>query len=89
MRKLYYNLTITVVSVVIALVVGGIEGLGLIGGELNLSGWFWDRINMLNNNFGDLGFAIIGIFAISWIVSTLVYRLMRYDELDVSREEAG
>jgi len=88
-RKLYYNLTITVVSVVIALVVGGIEGLGLIGGELNLSGWFWDRINMLNNNFGDLGFAIIGIFAISWIVSTLVYRLMRYDELDVSREEAG
>ena len=51
-RKLYYNFTITLVSVVVAIVVGGIEGLGLVQGELNLSGPFWDQIGALNNNFG-------------------------------------
>ena len=44
MRKLYYNITITAVSVLVALIVGGIETLGLIQGEYNLSGWFWDPV---------------------------------------------
>ena len=83
-RKLYYNLTITIVSVLVALVVGGIEGLGLLGSELNLGGWFWDQINMLNDHFGYIGFAIIGIFLISWLVSTVLYRMKRYDDVKVS-----
>jgi len=82
-RKLYYNLTITLVSAAVALVVGGIEGLGLVGSELNFSGWFWDKIGLLNNNFGYIGYTIIGIFAVSWLVSTLVYRIKRYDDLEV------
>ncbi|MGI4943820.1 MAG: HoxN/HupN/NixA family nickel/cobalt transporter, partial [Janthinobacterium lividum] len=61
-RKLYYNLTITLVSVVVAFLVGGIEALGLIGDKLALSGWFWDGIGALNENFNNLGFIIIGIF---------------------------
>jgi high-affinity nickel-transport protein len=83
-RKLYYNLTITIVSVLVALLVGSIEGLGLIGAELNFSGWFWDRIGLLNDNFGFLGYGIIAIFIVSWLISALVYRLKRYDDLEIA-----
>ena len=88
-RKLYYNLTITTVSVLVALVVGGIEGLGLIGGQLNLSGWFWDKIGQLNDNFGYLGYGIIGIFIISWLISAAVYRIKRYDDFETAGEIAA
>jgi high-affinity nickel-transport protein len=83
-RKLYYNLTITIVSAIVALVIGGIETLGLIGQELNFQGWFWDRMNDLNNNFGMLGYGIIGIFAVSWIISTIVYRVKRLDDVEIT-----
>jgi high-affinity nickel-transport protein len=83
-RKLYYNLTITSVSVVVALVIGGIEGLGLAAQELNISGGaFWNFVDVLDNNFGYLGYAIIAIFLVSWLISIAVYRLNRYDDLDV------
>jgi nickel/cobalt transporter (NiCoT) family protein len=82
-RKLYYNMTITFVSVVVALVVGGIEALGLLVDQLNLEGGFWNFIGALNDNFGSLGYVIIGIFAASWLASILVYRLNRYDEIEV------
>jgi nickel/cobalt transporter (NiCoT) family protein len=83
-RKLYYNLVITTVSVVVAVVIGGIEGLGLIGDQLGLQGWFWDAVGKLNDNFNGLGFAIIGIFIFAWIASLIVYRYARLDELDVT-----
>jgi high-affinity nickel-transport protein len=83
-RKLYYNLTITSVSVVVALVIGGVEGLGLASQELNISGGaFWNFVDLLDNNFGYLGYSIIGIFLLSWLVSIAVYRFNRYDDLDV------
>ena len=85
MRKLYYNLTITFVSVLAALVVGGVEALGLVADHLNLEGGFWRAIAALNRNFGSLGFLIIGLFIASWLVSMLVYRLRRYDEIEVTR----
>ncbi|MDD2703849.1 MAG: HoxN/HupN/NixA family nickel/cobalt transporter [Acidocella sp.] len=88
-RKLYYNLTITLVSVAVALVVGGIEGLGLVSGEMNLTGPFWDEIGALNDNFGYLGYAIIGIFGLSWLISALVYRIKRYDELEIRVADGG
>ncbi len=84
MRKLYYNLTITVVSVVVAVVIGGIEALGLIGDQFGLGGWFWDGIGALNDNFGSLGFIIIGIFIAAWIVSLVVYRYQGLDEIDIA-----
>jgi high-affinity nickel-transport protein len=79
-RKLYYNLTITGVSIVVALIVGGIETLGLIGSRLNLSGWFWQTIGSLNDNFGMLGYLIIGIFVVSWVISLAAYRLGGYED---------
>jgi high-affinity nickel-transport protein len=85
-RKLYYNLTITLVSALVALVIGGIETLGLIGDEFSLGGPFWDWVGRLNDNFGTVGYVIIGIFALSWLISALVYRISRYDEIEVRSE---
>jgi high-affinity nickel-transport protein len=81
-RKLYYNMTITFVSAVVALMVGGIEALGLLAGEFHWSGMFWDAVLKLNGNFGALGYFIIGIFALSWILSIAIYKWRRFDELE-------
>jgi len=82
-RKLYYNMTITLVSIVVALLIGGIEVLGLVGGQMNLHGLVWDVIASLNNHFGLIGFVIIGVFALSWALSVFIYRVKRYDEIEV------
>jgi len=58
----------------VALLIGGIEALGLIAEKLRLEGGFWDFIGALNDNFGVIGYLIIGIFLIAWLVSAAVYR---------------
>ncbi|MGC1617634.1 MAG: HoxN/HupN/NixA family nickel/cobalt transporter [Candidatus Acidiferrum sp.] len=82
-RKLYYNMTITCVSVIVALVVGGIEALGLLAGHFHFQGWFWDQLAELNDNFGTLGYFIVGLFAFSWVVSIVFYKWRRFDELEL------
>lgn len=86
-RKLYYNLTITFVSVLVAVIVGGVEALGLIADKFGLQGSVWNAIADLNGNFGALGYLIIGIFAASWMVSLLLYRLKGYDRLEPAQGE--
>jgi nickel/cobalt transporter (NiCoT) family protein len=81
-RKLYYNLTITFVSVLVAVLIGGIEALGLLADQLKLEGPFWHFIGALNDNFGSLGYLIIAVFVGSWIVSIAVYRLARFELLE-------
>jgi len=81
-RKLYYNMTITFVSVAVALIVGGIEALGLIGSSFGLRGWLWESLDSLNSNFGVIGFSIVGLFILSWLVSFLIYRARAYDEIE-------
>ena len=81
-RKLYYNLNITLVSVLVAVLVGTIEALSIIGPQLGLKGLLWDNVARVSDNFGMIGLAIIGIFVVSWFVSTAVYKLRRYDELE-------
>jgi high-affinity nickel-transport protein len=80
-RKLYYNLVITLVSVVVAIVIGGIEVLGLVGDQLALEGAFWDGITALNDNFTGLGVAVIGLFIAAWIGSVIVYRYTGLDQI--------
>ena len=87
-RKLYYNLTITAVSVLVALLVGSVEALGLAADQLELHGMFWEWISMLNEDFGVLGYVIIAVFALAWIVSLAVYRYKGYDRVDLARETA-
>jgi high-affinity nickel-transport protein len=81
-RKLYYNLTITFVSVLIAVLVGGVEALGLAIDKLQLKGRVWDVAGGLADNLGNLGYGIVGVFVVSWLVSAAIYRWRRFDELD-------
>jgi nickel/cobalt transporter (NiCoT) family protein len=80
-RKLYYNMTITGVSVVVAVLIGGVEALSLIADKLGLSGGLWDIANDAAANFGLLGYVIVGVFLCSWAGSMLFYRLRGYDKL--------
>ncbi len=77
-RKLYYNLTITFVSVLVAVLIGGIEALGLAADRFTLEG----LIGRLNADFSSLGYLIIAAFVASWLVSLAVYRLRRFDRLE-------
>ena len=72
-RKIYYNLTITLISILVAFLVGGVEVLQVLSGELNLTGAFWNWLDSLD--FETLGFGIVSIFVISWLVSIAVYRV--------------
>jgi high-affinity nickel-transport protein len=87
MRKLYYNMTITLVSVVVALLIGGVEALGLVGGKLGLEGRMWGVIGAVNENFNKLGFVIIGLFLAAWVLSYLIYKAKRLDTFDVQPAE--
>jgi high-affinity nickel-transport protein len=85
-RKLYYNLTITAVSVLVAVIVGGLETLNLVGDRLGLTdgGGFWGAIGSLNDNFSMLGYVIVGVFVAAWAISYVVYRVNGYDEIEAS-----
>jgi high-affinity nickel-transport protein len=77
-------MTITAVSILVALLIGGIETLGLIGEKLGLEGDFWEVIGILAGNFGVLGYVIIGVFIVSWLVSVAIYRLKGYGDMEQS-----
>jgi high-affinity nickel-transport protein len=81
-RKLYYNMNITLVSVLVALLVGTIEVFSIIAMEFNLSGGIWNFIG--NLDFGLLGSVIIGTFIVSWVVSTIIYKVRKYDDIIVN-----
>jgi nickel/cobalt transporter (NiCoT) family protein len=77
-RKVYYNITITSLSVMVALVIGGVELLGLMSQQLNITGRFWT--DMQNANINSLGFVIVGLFVVTWAVALLVWRVCRIEE---------
>jgi nickel/cobalt transporter (NiCoT) family protein len=76
-RKLYYNASITFVSALVAIVIGGVEALGLIGDKLGASGGGWALIAGLNDRFGELGYGIVAAFIACWIGSVLFHRWRR------------
>jgi high-affinity nickel-transport protein len=82
-RKLYYNITITSISAMVAIVIGGIEALALIGEKLGLTGALWRIAARLGENFNNLGFAIIGLFVLCWVASFAIYRWKRFDDIEV------
>jgi nickel/cobalt transporter (NiCoT) family protein len=69
--------------VVVAVLIGGIEALGLLADRLDLGGDFWNAIGALNNSFNMLGFAIIGIFMAAWVGAVLIYRYSGLDRPEV------
>ncbi|TAN23845.1 MAG: HoxN/HupN/NixA family nickel/cobalt transporter [Acidobacteria bacterium] len=78
-RKLFYNLTITAISALVALAVGGVEALGLFGNEMHLGGRFWAALGTINQHFGTVGYAIIGLFVVSWLIAIAIYKWQRLD----------
>jgi high-affinity nickel-transport protein len=82
LRKLYYNMAITLASASVAILVGAIETLALLRERYDLAGGAWPIVDILSHNFNRLGFAIIGLFAIAWAVSFLMYKIPRGSEAE-------
>ena len=77
-RKVYYNITITGLSVFVAFFIGTIEILGLIGSEYNLTGGFWSFMG--NFDINKAGFVIVGIFILTWIVALAVWHFGKLEQ---------
>jgi len=77
-RKVYYNIIITGLSVAVALYVGGLEILQVISGQLNLSGGIWDFVNEFNLN--SAGYFIVGAFAVVWSIALLLWRFGKIED---------
>jgi nickel/cobalt transporter (NiCoT) family protein len=84
-RKLYYNMTITGISVIVALAIGGIEVLALIADQFHPTRGFWVVTVRLNESFGELGYAIVGLFVLSWLVSMAVYKWRGFDRIEITQ----
>lgn len=76
-RKLYYNASITFVSAMVAIVIGGVEALRLLSDSLGLNGGVWDAVTRINDQFGVLGYGIVAAFIACWIGSVLFHRWRR------------
>ena len=81
LRKLWYNLTITAVSVLVALFVGGVEVLGLMADKLDLQGGVWQVVIGLNDDLADFGFVVVALLVGGWIISAAIYRWKGLDGL--------
>ncbi|MCV7197077.1 HoxN/HupN/NixA family nickel/cobalt transporter [Mycobacterium angelicum] len=77
-RKIYYNITITGLSVAVALLIGTVELLGLFADQLGWRGPFWDWLGGLNLN--AVGFVVVGMFVAAWAIAVLVWRYGRIEE---------
>jgi len=74
-RRLYYNFAVTLVSVLVAVAVGGIEALGLAVDKFGFAGPFWTMISGLNDHLGAIGYIIIAVLALMWLVAAVLWRL--------------
>ncbi|MGH7643442.1 MAG: HoxN/HupN/NixA family nickel/cobalt transporter [Candidatus Dormibacteria bacterium] len=76
-RKVYYNITITSLSVGVAFLIGTIEILGLVAVELKLKGGFWN--NAAHFNINAAGFIIVGLFVVTWVAALTIWRFGRIE----------
>jgi high-affinity nickel-transport protein len=77
-RKVYYNITVTTLSVAVALVIGTIEVLQVVTTRLQLDGGFWGWL--ANLDFGHIGYLIVAAFVLTWVVSVAVWKMGRIEE---------
>jgi nickel/cobalt transporter (NiCoT) family protein len=82
-RKVYYNLTITIISVLVAFAIGTLEVLTVLASELGLSGPFWDSLSAVNGEaaWQYVGFGIIALFVGTWLIAMAIYRHRGYEEI--------
>jgi high-affinity nickel-transport protein len=77
-RKVYYNITITGLSVAVALIIGTVELLSVLADKLGLTGGFWTWLGSLD--FEILGYVIVGLFVLTWVAATLIWKVRRIEE---------
>jgi len=77
-RKVYYNITVTGLSVAVALIIGTAQLLGLLAEQFGWTGGFWDWVSSLDLNI--IGFVIVGMFVLTWVAALLVWRFGRIEE---------
>jgi nickel/cobalt transporter (NiCoT) family protein len=77
-RKVYYNITITGLSVFVALFIGTVEAFGLLGQDAHLNGSFWSSLE--NFDINKAGFVIVGVFVVTWIVALAVWRFAHIEQ---------
>ncbi|HEX4751676.1 MAG TPA: HoxN/HupN/NixA family nickel/cobalt transporter, partial [Solirubrobacterales bacterium] len=77
-RKVFYNITITALSVFVALVIGSIEIFSLLSEKLGLSGGFWDWLGAIDLN--TIGFVILGLFIATWAIALAIWRFGHIEE---------
>jgi high-affinity nickel-transport protein len=77
-RKIFFNITITSLSVLVALVIGTIELMSVLSDKLGLSGQPWDLVSGMDLNY--VGYAIVAMFALTWIAAAAVWRFGRIEE---------
>jgi nickel/cobalt transporter (NiCoT) family protein len=77
-RKIFYNITITWLSVVVALVIGTIELLAVLADKLSLTGQPWEFVSGLDLNY--VGYAIVALFVVTWVVALVIWHVGRIEE---------
>ena len=77
-RKVYYNITVTSLSVAVALVIGTIELLQVAATKFGFDSGFWAFLN--NLDFGMIGYGIVGLFVLTWAVSLIVWKTRRIEQ---------
>lgn len=78
LKKIFYNLTVTIMSVLVAFVIGSVELVQVLGMELNLNYGFWNSLQ--NLDFETMGFAIVAVFVITWTAAYVVWKYKRYEQ---------
>ena len=82
-RKIYYNLTITIISVLVAFLIGGIELIQVLAVEFGISGGIWDGLNTLD--FETMGYGVVAIFIVSWLISVAYYKYKGFENKNVQK----
>lgn len=77
LRKLRYNIIITLISVIVAIGIGSIETLKLLGDKIGFEGRFWQLVSLVSDSFNQIGFIVIGLFVLAWMLSLVFYRVDR------------
>jgi high-affinity nickel-transport protein len=77
-RKVYYNITVTSLSVAVALLIGTIELLQVAAGKLGLESGLWAYLNGLD--FSTVGYGVAGLFVLAWALSVVLWKTRRIEE---------
>jgi nickel/cobalt transporter (NiCoT) family protein len=77
-RKIFYNITVTGLSVTVALLIGSLELLAVLADKLSLSGGLWDFVAGIDLN--AIGYLVVGLFVLTWALALAIWRYGRIEE---------